>query len=59
MLKLKVIRESSSPYAFPVVIVRKRDRSNKTCVDYRGLNKIAMVGPEPITHMMDLMQKLS
>ena len=54
-----MIRESISPYAFPVVIVRKRDDSNRICVDYRKLNKVTIVDPEPIDSTTDLMQGLS
>ena len=35
-----VIRPSSSPYASPIVIVRKKDGSIRLCVDYRKLNAI-------------------
>ena len=31
-------RKSSSPYASPLVIVKKKDGSNRICVDYRKLN---------------------
>ena len=38
LLKRGVIQESSSPYASPIVLVRKKDQSLRLCVDYRKLN---------------------
>lgn len=35
MLQLKVIKSSSSPYCAPVVIARKKDGTNRFCVDLR------------------------
>ncbi|CAC5426114.1 unnamed protein product [Mytilus coruscus] len=34
----KIIKDSVSPYAAPIVIVRKKDQSIRLCVDYRKLN---------------------
>ncbi|XP_078794575.1 uncharacterized protein LOC144988164 [Oryzias latipes] len=39
LLDSQVIRESSSPYASPIVLVRKKDGSLRMCVDYRQLNR--------------------
>ena len=58
MLKMGVIRESNSPYAAPVVIVRKKDGTNRVCVDYRNINKVT-VDPEPMTNVTDLFSSLS
>lgn len=38
LLDKDIIRKSSSPYASPVVIVRKKDGSIRLCIDHRRLN---------------------
>ena len=38
LLRQNVIRKSTSTYAAPVVLVRKKDNSLRLCVDYRQLN---------------------
>jgi len=58
MIELGVIRESSSPYASPVVIVRKKDGTNRICIDYRKLNKITIFDPVPMVSVEDLLSKL-
>jgi len=36
----RIIRDSTSPYASPVVLVRKKNGETRLAIDYRGLNKI-------------------
>jgi len=38
LMKKDIITKSSSPYAAPIVIVRKKDNSIRLCIDYRRLN---------------------
>ncbi|KAK9712745.1 hypothetical protein QE152_g24735 [Popillia japonica] len=40
LLDAGIVRESRSNYASPVVLVRKRDGTERMCVDYRRLNAV-------------------
>lgn len=39
LLDKNIITKSTSPYASPIVVVRKKDGSIRLCVDYRKLNQ--------------------
>ena len=41
-----------------MVVVKKKDGSNRICVDYRKRNRITVTDPEPMTTAEDLFQKL-
>ena len=58
MLEMGVVRPSTSPYASPIM-VKKKDGSNRVCVDFRKLNKFTEVDPEPMTTAEHLFHRLT
>ena len=58
MMDTGIVRESSSLYASPLVVVKKKDGSNRMCVDYRKLNLVTVADPAPMTTAEDLFGKL-
>src|SRR5436190_19763325 len=47
---------SLSPWASPVVIVDKKDSTQRFCVDYRGLNKITKIDRYPLPRIDELLE---
>ncbi|XP_033098347.1 uncharacterized protein K02A2.6-like [Anneissia japonica] len=58
MLSLDVIEPSISPFASPIVLVKKPDGSNRFCVDFRRLNENTVFDAEPIPDMDELFAKI-
>ena len=58
LLNQNIIRKSSSPYAAPVVIVRKHDQSIRICVDYRQLNKKTIRDAYPLPRIKEALDTL-
>lgn len=61
LLKQGIIRKSRSPYAAPIVIVKKKDGSLRLCVDYRALNAKTIKDAYPfprIEETLDLLKIL-
>ncbi|UYV63130.1 hypothetical protein LAZ67_2003234, partial [Cordylochernes scorpioides] len=58
MEKLDIIQPSESPWASPVVLIRKKDVSWRFCVDYRRLNKITKKDVYPLPRIDDTLDCL-
>ncbi|EGD77111.1 hypothetical protein PTSG_12587 [Salpingoeca rosetta] len=57
LLRKGFIRPSSSPFAAPVLLVRKKDGSMRFCVDFRRLNHISIKDRYPLPDMLSVLAK--
>jgi len=53
-----VIHPSASPWASPVVLVRKKDGSLRFCIDYRDLNSVTKSDTFPLPRVDDMLDQL-
>ena len=58
MLEADVIEPAMSDYNSPIVLVKKKDGTNRFCVDFRRINLVTKFDTEAIGNPEDIMSKL-
>ena len=58
MLRLGVIEKSNSPYASPIILVKKKCGKTRFCLDFRRLNQHVIFDAEPMPDVDALFAKL-
>ena len=59
MLDAGVIRPSNSPWCNAVVLVRKKDRSLRFCIDFRKLNSLTVKDSHPLPRICETLESLT
>nr|GEY02254.1 reverse transcriptase [Tanacetum cinerariifolium] len=59
LLEAGSIMNNQSSFSLPIVMVKKKDRTWRICVDYRQLNKHTIKDKFPISVIRELLDKLS
>lgn len=59
MLDAGIVRESSSQYASPIVLVQKKTGEKRLCIDYRALNQRTKKDHYPLPRIEDQLDQLA
>ena len=59
LLEQNVARKSTSPWASPIVLVKKKNGSIRPCIDYRRLNSLVTPDAFPLPRIQDCLDAVS
>lgn len=59
MLQHSVVKPSTSPWASPIVLVKKKDGTTRSCMDYRKLNDMTRKDAYPLPRIDETLHALS
>lgn len=59
MIKSDVIEHSNSPWSAPVVLVKKKDGTGRSCIDCRKLNEITRKDVYPFPRCEEILESLA
>jgi hypothetical protein len=58
LVKAGFVQPSKSPYGAPILFVKKKDGTQRMCVDYRALNNITVKNSYPLPRVDELFDRL-
>ena len=59
MCRLGVIERSDSPYSSPLLLVKKKDGTNRPVIDFRRINKVTVFDAESMPRVEDIYVKMA